>query len=97
MHLGRLVQKNKYSLNATQELRGLGLANLAGAAFNWWVHCDRHHALHVCSGGWLELIFCCCMHLCNRYVIAAVPLQLHHHRFLLAIGRQQLCWVSCAA
>jgi MFS superfamily sulfate permease-like transporter len=30
-----LPQKNKYQLNATQELRGLGLANLAGAMFNW--------------------------------------------------------------
>ncbi|PRW44455.1 sulfate transporter isoform B [Chlorella sorokiniana] len=28
-----LAQKNKYQLNATQELRGLGLANLAGAMF----------------------------------------------------------------
>lgn len=27
-------QKNKYALNATQELRGLGVANLFGAAFN---------------------------------------------------------------
>ena len=25
---------NRYQLNATQELRGLGLANLAGAMFN---------------------------------------------------------------
>ena len=32
----RLPQKNKYQLNATQELRGLGLANLAGAMFQWW-------------------------------------------------------------
>ena len=29
-----LAQKNKYKLEATQELRGLGIANLAGAAFN---------------------------------------------------------------
>jgi sulfate transporter 4 len=29
-----LAAKNKYRLNATQELRGLGLANLAGAIFN---------------------------------------------------------------
>lgn len=29
-----LLQKNKYALNATQELRGLGVANLFGAAFN---------------------------------------------------------------
>ena len=28
-------QRNKYQLNPTQELRGLGLANLAGAMFNW--------------------------------------------------------------
>ena len=28
------LQRNKYVLNANQELRGLGLANLAGAAFN---------------------------------------------------------------
>ncbi|KAL4548022.1 hypothetical protein Ndes2526B_g07232 [Nannochloris sp. 'desiccata'] len=29
-----LASKNKYRLNATQELRGLGVANLAGAVFN---------------------------------------------------------------
>ena len=29
-----LAQKNKYKLEATQELRGLGIANLAGAMFN---------------------------------------------------------------
>lgn len=29
-----LAAKNKYQLNATQELRGLGLANIAGAVFN---------------------------------------------------------------
>lgn len=29
-----LAQKNKYKLNATQELRGLGIANLGGALFN---------------------------------------------------------------
>lgn len=29
-----LAAKNKYQLNATQELRGLGLANIAGAIFN---------------------------------------------------------------
>eukprot|EP00890_Picochlorum_soloecismus_P004167 jgi/Picsp_1/4751/NSC_02119-R1_sulfate transporter len=29
-----LAQKNKYKLEATQELRGLGIANLAGAVFN---------------------------------------------------------------
>ena len=29
-----LAQKNKYKLNATQELRGLGIANLFGAMFN---------------------------------------------------------------
>lgn len=29
-----LAQKNKYKLEATQELRGLGIANLFGAAFN---------------------------------------------------------------
>lgn len=29
-----LAQKNKYRLHATQELRGLGFANLAGALFN---------------------------------------------------------------
>jgi hypothetical protein len=29
-----LAQKNKYKLNFTQELRGLGLANLGGALFN---------------------------------------------------------------
>ena len=29
-----LAIKNRYELNATQELRGLGLANLVGAAFN---------------------------------------------------------------
>jgi sulfate transporter 4 len=29
-----LAQKNKYKLHATQELRGLGIANLAGAVFN---------------------------------------------------------------
>jgi MFS superfamily sulfate permease-like transporter len=29
------LQKNKYTLDATQELRGLGIANLLGAMFNW--------------------------------------------------------------
>lgn len=29
-----LAIKNRYTLNATQELRGLGIANLVGAAFN---------------------------------------------------------------
>lgn len=29
-----LAQKNKYRLEATQELRGLGIANIAGACFN---------------------------------------------------------------
>ena len=33
-HQLHLMQRNKYILNANQELRGLGLANLAGAAFN---------------------------------------------------------------
>lgn len=29
-----LAQKNRYQLNYTQELRGLGYANIAGALFN---------------------------------------------------------------
>jgi MFS superfamily sulfate permease-like transporter len=29
-----LLQKNHYRLDGTQELRGLGLANIAGACFN---------------------------------------------------------------
>jgi len=52
-----LAQKNKYELDTTQELRGLGLANLMGAVFNSYTTTGSFSRSAVCDdvGGRTQL------------------------------------------
>ena len=102
-------QKNKYQLNATQELRGLGLANLLGAMFN---ACEPRRGRGPWrrsvggSGGGVGQANCaapcwpavtpCTPHTRPR-ARPPLPRRRHHHRLLLALRRQRLRGVRAGA